>query len=85
VHSKEIAELDVTDLAAVETWVIVTIPEDPSALSANLQGPIILNVAARKAKQLVLANSDYSVAHRLFSKQQEGHYNAKQSSELVEV
>ncbi|MEK7774595.1 MAG: flagellar assembly protein FliW [Candidatus Zixiibacteriota bacterium] len=67
VHSKEIAELGVTSPSSVETWVIITIPEDPKEMSANLQGPIIINAENRKAKQLVLVNSDYSVRHELFS------------------
>lgn len=67
VHSKEIAELGVTDTSSVETWAIITIPDNPQEMSANLQGPIVLNVENRKAKQLVLVNSDYSVRHELFN------------------
>jgi flagellar assembly factor FliW len=66
VHSKEIAELGVVDTSSIETWAIITIPENPQEMSANLQGPIVMNVDNRKAKQLVLVNSDYSVRHELF-------------------
>lgn len=65
-HSKEIAELMVTRLDLIETYVIVTIPEDPRRMSANLQGPIFINTVNNRAKQLVLVNSDYQVRHNIF-------------------
>ena len=66
VHSKEIAELKVQRVEDVETYVIVTIPQDPTRMSANLQGPILINTENTRAKQLVLVNSDYHVCHYVF-------------------
>ena len=63
INSKEIAELEVERVEAVETYVVVTIPEDPRRMSANLQGPILINTENNKAKQLVLVNSHYKVRH----------------------
>jgi flagellar assembly factor FliW len=86
VHSKEIAELGVTDTSSVETWVIITIPENPQEMSANLQGPIIMNVDNRKAKQLVLVNSDYTVRHELFgSRSTESPVKSTSERQLVGV
>ncbi|UCG61970.1 MAG: flagellar assembly protein FliW [Candidatus Zixiibacteriota bacterium] len=65
VNSKEIAELKVDRVESVETYVIVTLPEDPSEMSVNLQGPILINTENNKAKQLILVNSDYRIAHRI--------------------
>jgi flagellar assembly factor FliW len=65
VNSKEIAELKVNQVELVETYVIVTVPEDPSQISINLQGPIIINTENNLAKQLILVNSDYRIAHRI--------------------
>lgn len=65
VNSKEIAELKVSQVEAVETYVIVTLPENPREMSVNLQGPIIINTENNKAKQLILVNSDYRIAHRI--------------------
>lgn len=65
IHSKEVAELMITDPRLVETFVIITIPQDPAEMTANLQGPVIVNTANNLAKQLVLVNSDYSVDHPL--------------------
>lgn len=65
INSKEIAELEVADVRAVETYVVVTIPEEPREISANLQGPILINTENNRAKQLVLVNSSYAVRHSI--------------------
>jgi len=61
INSQEIAELNVSGVKDVETYVIATVPEDFRKMSINLQGPILVNTANRLAKQLVLVNSDYQV------------------------
>jgi flagellar assembly factor FliW len=63
VNPKEIEELLVNDVRTVETYVIVTVPQDPQRISINLQGPILINTDSRLAKQLVMVNSDYRVKH----------------------
>ena len=65
INSMEIAELEVCDLAAVEAYVVVTFSDHPRDISANLQGPILINTENRRAKQLVLVNSRYHVKHPL--------------------
>ena len=63
INSQEIAELDVDDSGSVETYVILTIVQQSKDITANLQGPILINTANNKAKQLVLVNSRYQVQH----------------------
>ncbi len=65
VHSKEVGDLEIDSLDRVETYVIVTVPEDPRTISVNLQGPIVINTENNYAKQLVLVNSEYQTCHRL--------------------
>jgi flagellar assembly factor FliW len=65
INSQEIAELDVTDPATVETYVILTIVKQTRDITANLQGPILINAATSKGKQLVLVNSRFQVRHSL--------------------
>lgn len=67
INSREIAELAVADVNSVETWVIVTMSNSPSDISANLQGPILINTENNRAKQLVLVNSDYKVRHSILA------------------
>ncbi|MFC1670955.1 flagellar assembly protein FliW, partial [Spirochaetota bacterium] len=42
---------------------IVTIPENPKEMTANLQGPIIVNPHKRIGKQAISANEKYGVRH----------------------
>ena len=65
INPREIAELEVDRLEAVETYAIITVPDDPKEISINLQGPVLVNTDNGLAKQLVLVNSDYEVQHRL--------------------
>jgi flagellar assembly factor FliW len=63
INSQEIAELEVTDPNTVETYVIMTMVRKPRDITANLQGPILINTRNNRGKQLVLVNSDYRVQH----------------------
>lgn len=66
VNPREIEELQVADVDDVLTYSIITIPSDYIRMTANLQGPLLINSDTRLAKQLVLVNSHYKIKHRLF-------------------
>jgi len=65
INPKEIAELEVAKVDSVETYVIVTLSKGAELITANLQGPILINTENNLAKQLILVNSDYRVKHSL--------------------
>lgn len=65
INSAEIAELKVVDPGTVETYVILTIRKDTQDITANLQGPILINTENNMGKQLVLVNSKYNVQHSI--------------------
>lgn len=65
VHAKEVADIEVSHPSDVEIFVIVTIPERLEDMTANLQGPILVNKRNNRVKQLVLTDSAYSVAHSI--------------------
>lgn len=44
---------------------IVTIPENAADMTANLQGPIIINPVKKIGKQAILLTDSYSVRHRI--------------------
>jgi flagellar assembly factor FliW len=79
VNPKEIEELDVQQANDVITYAIVTIPPDFTKMTANLQGPILINTNTNLAKQLVLVNSKYGIRHRVI----EGDEIAKSKKEKV--
>jgi len=43
---------------------IITIPEDPTQMTANLKAPIVINVAKRMARQIVLQDNQWLFASR---------------------
>jgi flagellar assembly factor FliW len=47
------------------TFSIVTIPENPRDMTANLQGPIIINPAKRIGKQAISLSDRYTVRHNI--------------------
>jgi flagellar assembly factor FliW len=66
VDRRELEELKIADPAAVLTYVIISVPDGNLAgMSANLQGPIVINTKNNMAKQLVLVNGPYTTRHLL--------------------
>lgn len=63
----EVAELELDGISDAELWSIVTIPEDPRKMSANLQGPIVINRIRGLGKQVVLTRSEYSTQHPILA------------------
>ena len=85
INSQEIAELEVDNVRSVETYVIVTIPDNGEDVSANLQGPILINNENRRAKQLVLVNSEYDVRHPLLTQSEREQAETEVEAQPVEV
>ena len=48
-------------------FVIVTIPEDPSKMTANLQGPVIINIEKKLGKQAISINEKYDVKYPMLT------------------
>jgi len=46
--------------------VILVVPEDPSAITANLRGPLVINSRRRLGFQLVLSGDEFPVKASLF-------------------
>ena len=91
VNEKEIEELEYADHRKLQTYVIVTVPSDPSLMSANLQGPLVVNPENSLAKQMVLVNSPYTPRHfvldelekQLKAKEKEARRKENQSNHLA--
>jgi flagellar assembly factor FliW len=59
-------ELEVEDPEDLKILVILTIPPGkPQEMTANLMGPVAINLRNRRGKQLVLEESRYSHKHRI--------------------
>ncbi|HEY1078961.1 MAG TPA: flagellar assembly protein FliW [Bdellovibrio sp.] len=50
---------------------IVTIPDDPTLMTANLKAPIIVNIEQRIARQCVLQDNNLAIREPIFTKLQQ--------------
>ncbi|ASV68260.1 flagellar assembly protein FliW [Cytobacillus kochii] len=55
----------------VATFVILTLKEPFKSSTANLQGPLVINMKKRMGKQLVLNDARYKTKHPLFQLMEE--------------
>jgi flagellar assembly factor FliW len=63
IKADDLAQIGLTDTSGSQVFVIVNKAEN--TLTANLQGPIVINVATRVGKQLVLSDKRYATRHPL--------------------
>ena len=62
VLTMELQSLQVQSIQECETYLIVTIPgEQPEKMTANLQGPILVNRKTRVARQVISMNENHLV------------------------
>ncbi len=58
---------------------IVTIPENPKEMTANLQGPLVINATNRKARQVISTNTQHLLKAKIIDEM------AKREEKLKEV
>ena len=63
IRKEQMEELGLREVAEAQVLVIVNKREQ--SLTANLQGPLVMNPANRRAMQLVLAEKKWSTRHEL--------------------
>jgi flagellar assembly factor FliW len=63
VLESDLASLGVESPEDCLDFVILTIPQDPSRISANLMGPIIVNRKTRVGRQVISTNDEYTTKH----------------------
>ena len=65
VKLEELSQIGLSDPSAAQVFTIVN--KVDNILSGNLQGPLVMNVETREAKQLVLSDRRYSTRHPLMN------------------
>lgn len=58
--------LQIDNLKHAKVYSIVTIPSDPSKMTANLKAPIVVNLKSQLAKQVILHQADYPIRKGIF-------------------
>ena len=66
VKREDVVDIALDRMEDGHVLVILVIGKDPSETTANLLGPVILNLPKRLGKQLVLSDVDYSSRHPIF-------------------
>lgn len=61
-----VQELDCSEENPPQIMNIVSVPDSPEEMTANLLAPVVINCRARKAIQVVLEKTKYTTRHRLF-------------------
>ena len=65
ISPEDLASLKIADPAEGKVLVIVTVMPDPRDITVNLQGPLILNLKQRLARQIVLSMPGITTHHKL--------------------
>lgn len=66
--ANELRSLKITSAASKDTLVycILTIPDDVTAMTANLKAPVVINTSSQVARQVVLQENEYSVKFNMY-------------------
>jgi flagellar assembly factor FliW len=63
ISSQDLEEIEVEEKDDVLVFSIVTIPENQQEMTANLQGPIVVNRKKRIARQCISTNTNWKIRH----------------------
>ncbi len=63
VDEEEKLEIGISSQEDILCFAVVTIPENPSQMTANLQGPIVINKRTREARQSISTNPKWKIRH----------------------
>ena len=67
----DLESLGMKSSEGVRTFAIITIPADPTQMTANLKAPIVINVATRVARQCVLQDNSLAIREPIFTRLQQ--------------
>jgi len=71
IGAADMEALGVRSVDELLDFAIVTVPENPAQMTANLQGPIVINKKTRIARQTISLNEDYCTKHPILAALQE--------------
>jgi flagellar assembly factor FliW len=64
----------------MRSFSIITIPDDPTAMTANMKAPIVINVNKKIARQCVLQDNHLAIREPIFARLQQRVVQNPQSS-----
>ena len=70
-NKHDLASLNATSDASIRSFSIITIPEDPTQMTANMKAPVVINIQKRIGRQCVLQDSHLNIREPIFSRLQQ--------------
>lgn len=67
----DLETLGMQDTNGVRCFTIITIPQDPTQMTANMKAPIVINVQKRVARQCVLQDNSLQIREPIFTRLQQ--------------
>ncbi len=67
---KDVEELELQSPEDSDIFGIVVLPEDSSKMTANLQGPIVINRVKKMGKQVISTNPKHKLKHYILEEMQ---------------
>ena len=67
----DLENLGVSSKEGLRYFTIVTIPQDPTQMTANMKAPIVINVSKRVARQCVLQDNQLNIREPIFTRLQQ--------------
>jgi flagellar assembly factor FliW len=67
INNEELSDVGIEGPEKALIFAIVTIPADGSPMTANLQGPLVINRDTRAAKQVILADPRWKTKHDILA------------------
>ncbi len=69
ISKDDLKSLEIANPEEILIYTIVTLSDDPAAVTANLSGPILINTTNRRARQLALLDDRYTTKHKILDAQ----------------
>lgn len=66
-HADDQAAIGASTSEDVSVVTILTVPDDPKQITANLRGPLVVNWKTLKGRQVVLKDTNYVTKHFIFT------------------
>jgi len=67
IDDADLAEIGIVDPESALVFSIVTVPSDGGPMTANLQGPLIINRTDRRARQSILTDPRWKTKHDILA------------------
>jgi flagellar assembly factor FliW len=67
INNEDLSEIDINTPENALIFAIITIPQDGSSMTANLQGPLVINKDKMKGMQAILADVRWKTKHDIIA------------------